>query len=340
MRGARFYGKQDIRIEEFEFGAPAPDEVAIEVKYCGICGTDVHVYAGEGGSSEITIPVVPGHEFSGVVCGVGSEVSDFEIGDRVCVDPNDMCGYCEFCQSGRSAFCNNHVAICQTVDGGFAEKVKVRQKQVYKINDLSFEEAAMIEPLSCCMNTFEVFNISLGDIYLIIGAGPIGLLTLQLAKIAGAAFIAVAELQPEKQEKARKLGADLVFNPQQDDLAALLQEKKVTNIDKIVECVGSTATQSYALEVAGKGCEVMFFGLTAPEAELKIKPFELFRKQVSVFSSFINPYTFKPAVDLAINKKLDLLTIMDRIIPLGELTAVLADPALRRKGKVLVDTHI
>ena len=340
MRGARFYGKHDIRIEEFELGELAADEVAIEVKYCGICGTDVHVYAGEGGSSDINVPVVPGHEFSGVVCGVGTEVADFKVGDRVCVDPNDMCGYCEFCQSGRSAFCNNHVAICQTIDGGFAEKVKVRQKQVYKINDLSFEEAAMIEPLSCCLNTFDVFNIRLGDIYLIMGAGPIGLLTLQLAKLAGAAFIAVAELQPEKQQKARKLGADLVFNPQEDDLMALLHEKKVTNIDKIIECVGSTVTQSYALEVAGKGCEVMFFGLTAPEAELKIKPFDLFRKQISVFSSFINPYTFKPAVDLAVCGKLDLLTIMDRIIPLGELTGVLADPALRSKGKVLVDTHM
>ena len=339
MRGARFYGKHDIRIEDFEMGELAPDEVIVEVKYCGICGTDVHVYEGGGGSSEITVPVVPGHEFSGVVCGVGSAVADFAVGDRVCVDPNDMCGYCEFCQSGRSAFCNNHVAICQTIDGGFAEKVKVRQKQVYKIGDLSFEEAAMIEPLSCCLNTFDVFNIRLGDSYLIIGAGPIGLLTIQLAKIAGASFIAVAELQPENQHKARELGADLVFNPLEDSLTELLEQNNITNIDKIIECVGSTKTQSYALDFAGKGCEVMFFGLTEPDAELVLKPFDLFRNQISVFSSFINPYTFKPAVDLAVHGKVELKSIMDRIIPLGELSNVLADPGLRNKGKVLVDTH-
>ncbi len=340
MIGARFYGKHDIRIEDFEIEELAPDEVMVEVKYCGICGTDVHVYSGGGGSSEINVPVVPGHEFSGTVCGLGKDVSGFAIGDRVVVDPNDMCGYCEFCQSGRSAFCNNHVAICQTVDGGFAEKVKIRQKQVYHIGELSFEEAAMIEPLSCCMNTFEVFNLRVGDIYLVIGAGPIGLMTMQLAKLAGASFIAVAEIQPENQEKAKKLGADLVFNPLEDNLPELLKKAGVTNIDKIVECVGSTKTQSYALQVAGKGCEVMFFGLTNPDAELVLKPFELFRKQISVFSSFINPYTFKPAVDIAVNHKVDLMEIMDRIIPLKDLTAVLADPSLRCKGKVLVDTHV
>lgn len=339
MRGARFYGKHDIRVEEFEMGELAPDEVIIEVKYCGICGTDVHVYEGGSGSSEITVPVVPGHEFSGVINEIGANVKDFSIGDRVCVDPNDMCGYCEFCQSGRSAFCNNHTAICQTIDGGFAEKIKVRQKQVYKIGDLSFEEAAMIEPLSCCLNTFEVFNIRVGDVYLIIGAGPIGLMSLQLAKISGASFIAVAELQPENQKKALELGADLVFNPLEEDITALLDEKGITNIDKIIECVGSTKTQSYALNVAGKGCEVMFFGLTDPDEELAVKPFGLFRNQISVFSSFINPYTFKPAVDLAVHKKVNLMSIMDRIIPLDELTKVLADPTLRCKGKVLVDTH-
>ncbi len=340
MRGARFYGKEDIRIEEFEMGELAVDEVIVEIKYCGICGTDVHVYSGGGGSSEMIIPVVPGHEFSGIVSEVGSAVTAFAPGDRVCVDPNDMCGYCEFCQSGRSAFCNNHNAICQTSDGGFAEKVKVRQKQVYKIGDLSFEAAAMIEPLSCCLNTFEVFNIRVGDTYLIIGAGPIGLLTIQLAKIAGASFIAVAELQPENQQKAKDLGADLVFNPLQEDLPALLAASGVSNLDKIVECVGSTRTQAYALEMAGKGCEVMFFGLTEADAELKVKPFDLFRKQISIFSSFINPYTFKPAVDLAVHQKVDLMSIMDRIIPLSELTMVLADPSLRNKGKVLVDTHL
>lgn len=339
MRGARFYGKHDIRIEEFEIGTLAPDEVIVEVKYCGICGTDVHVYEGGGGSSDITVPVVPGHEFSGVVNSVGVDVKDFAVGDRVCVDPNDMCGYCEFCQSGRSAFCNNHVAICQTIDGGFAEKVKVRQKQVYKIGELSFEEAAMIEPLSCCLNTFDVFNIRLGDTYLIIGAGPIGLLTIQLARIAGASFIAVAELQPKNQQKARQVGADLVFNPLEDDLYSLLKENQITNLDKIIECVGSTKTQDYAINVAGKGCEVMFFGLTDPDAELTIKPFDLFRNQISVFSSFINPYTFKPAVDLAVHGKVDLKTIMDRVIPLGELTQVLSDQSLRSNGKVLVDPH-
>ena len=339
MRGARFYGKHDIRIENFEIGTLAPDEVIIEVKYCGICGTDVHVYEGGGGSSNITIPVVPGHEFSGIVKEIGAAVIDFSPGDRVCVDPNDMCGHCEFCQSGRSAFCNNHVAICQTIDGGFAEQVKVRQKQVYKIADLSFEEAAMIEPLSCCLNTFEVFNIRVGDTYLIIGAGPIGLMTIQLAKLAGASFIAVAEIQPENQQKAQQLGADLVFNPLTNNLADLLKTSGITNIDKIVECVGSTKTQSYAIEVAGKGCEIMFFGLTDPEAELHLKPFELFRNQITIFSSFINPYTFKPAVDLAVHSKVDLKTVFDRIIPLEELSSVLANPTLRCQGKVLVDVH-
>lgn len=187
MKAAVFYEKNDLRIEEIEKPEVKPGEVLIKVMACGICGTDVHIFNGDEGAAKTPPHTVLGHEFSGVVESVGEGVSDIKVGDRVCVDPNKLCNECYYCKSGIGHFCENMIGIGTTVNGGFSQYCAVPQSQVYKIADTtSFEQAAMAEPVACCVHGIDMCNISCGDTVAVIGGGMIGMIMLQLAKISGA----------------------------------------------------------------------------------------------------------------------------------------------------------
>ncbi|MBF0279505.1 MAG: zinc-dependent alcohol dehydrogenase family protein [SAR324 cluster bacterium] len=336
MKASLFLGKHNIQVEDFDLGQVEPEEVLIDIKYCGVCGTDVHIFNGHEGSADVTPPIILGHECSGVVARVGRDVRNVKVGDRVTVNPNDMCGQCYFCRSGRSAFCENHLAIGTIANGGFAEQMKVRAKQVLKLNNISFESAALVEPLSCCFNVFKMINYKLGDVYMIVGAGPIGLMMIQLARIAGASKIIVVEIVAEKREQALRFGADYAFDPEKMGVQEAIRKNSIKNIDKIIECVGLKQTQQYCIDNIGKGTEVMFFGLGDPDQTIEIKPFELFRKQASLQSSFINPDTFEKTLELVESGVVDLEAIISDVVEQSELPFVLKDSKRREKGKVLV----
>ena len=139
MKSAVFYGKHDLRIEESTIQQVGENEVLIKVKACGVCGTDIHIYEGDKGAAEVTCPTILGHEFSGVVTGVGSNVQTYKVGDRVCVDPNCYCGTCESCRNGVAHYCENMIGYGTTINGGFSEYCVVNERQVYKIgNNTSF----------------------------------------------------------------------------------------------------------------------------------------------------------------------------------------------------------
>ena len=161
MKAAVFYGKQDLRIMDIPKPTPKEDEVLIKVKACGICGTDVHIFHGDEGAAATPTGTVLGHEFAGEVESVGRDITDIKPGDRVCVDPNKLCNDCYYCKSGIGHFCENITGIGTTVNGGFAEYCVVPRSQVYKFSDnTTFEEAAMTEPLACCLHGIDMCNIS------------------------------------------------------------------------------------------------------------------------------------------------------------------------------------
>jgi threonine dehydrogenase-like Zn-dependent dehydrogenase len=284
----------------------------------------------------VTPPLIPGHEFSGVVAKVGSGVTTLKVGDRVSGDPNDMCGECYFCKNGKQHFCTNNVGVGTTVDGGFAEYVVMREKQVYKFaDDLSFIEAAMAEPISCCLNGIDLCNIKPGCTVLVIGGGPIGMIMLQLAKYAGAAKLIMSEPVAEKREQALKLGATKVINPMDEDVAAVLSEYCM-NVDVVIECVGNIHTQEDAVHLAGKTATVMFFGLASPGDSFPLKPDEVFKKELRITSSFINPYTFERALRILEAKTLELESLITNIVPLDDIADVFTKPEYRRTGKVMI----
>lgn len=337
MKSAVFYGKEDLRVEEREMPKVTESDMLIRVRACGICGTDVHIFCGDEGAAPTPANTVLGHEFAGEVVALGSAVQGINIGDKVCVDPNKLCGKCDFCRKGIGHFCTDMVGIGTTVDGGFSEYCAVPASQVYKVSDgISYEVAAMAEPVSCCLHGIELCNIKCGDTVAVIGCGMIGLIMLQLAKLSGAGEIVAIEPVAAKREHAKKLGADITVDPINENVKDALLKNGIKQIDVVIECVGKTATIEQAVDIAGKNSTVMMFGLTAPEDKITIKPFEIFKKEVTVRASYINPYTFPAAVKLIESGKIDVSSVIYKTETLDELPRILPDGKKRAAGKYII----
>lgn len=337
MNSAVFYGRHDLRVEQSDTPVPGSGEVQIQVKACGICGTDVHIYEGDKGAAEVNPPTILGHEFSGVITAVGSGVERFRIGDRVCIDPNCYCGACDYCREGEVHFCEHMIGYGTTENGGFAEYCVVNESQVYRLGEhTSFEQGAMAEPVACCLHGIDMCNIQPGYQVVVIGGGMIGLLMLQLAKLAGAAKVALLEPVEKKREMGAKLGADVCIDPLHEDVKARLTEAGMTWIRTVIECAGLPATMEQAIDLAGNKGTVMMFGLTKPDAQIAVKPFQIFQKELTLKASYINPCTQGRALQLIDSGRLDVESMVCRTIGLGELESVLSDPALRAEGKYIV----
>lgn len=341
MKAAVFYEKNDLRIESIEKPTPKLGEVLIKVMACGICGTDVHIFHGDEGAAPTPAGTVLGHEFAGVVEAIGDGVKGVAVGDRVCVDPNKLCNECYYCKSGIGHFCENMIGIGTTVNGGFSEYCVVPESQVYKIADTTtFEMAAMTEPVACCVHGIDMCNISCGDTVAVIGGGMIGLIMLQLAKISGAGKLILIEPVEEKREMAKKLGADICIDPINEDVKVVLAKNNIHRVSSVIECVGKIATIEQAIEIAGQKSTVMMFGLTAPDESLSIKPFDVFKKEIVLKASYINPYTQRRALQLIDNGKIDISSMISAVGSLEKLPEILSNPALRSKGKVIINPQM
>lgn len=337
MKSAVFYGKHDLRVENSPMPKVGPEDILIQVKACGICGTDVHIYEGDKGAAEVTPPTILGHEFSGVIAEVGSNVTKYKVGDRVCIDPNCYCGKCDFCRNGIAHYCTDMIGYGTTVNGGFAEYCSVNQRQVYKLGDnTTFEQGAMTEPVACCLHGMDMCNIHPGSNVVVIGGGMIGLLMLQLSKLAGAARVALLEPVESKRVVAEKLGADILIDPINENVEEELKKAGMIWVNTVIECVGKTATIQQAIDIVGNKGTVMMFGLTKPDDTIAVKPFQIFQKEIELKSSFINPYTQKRALDLIDSGRLDVSSMVYAVESLENLADILSSPELRAKGKYII----
>ena len=337
MKSAVFYGRHDLRVEESPMPFVGDEDVLIEVMACGVCGTDVHIYEGDPGAADVTPPTILGHEFSGVIKEVGKNVERYKVGDRVCIDPNYYCGKCDPCRHGIAHYCEHMTGYGTTVNGGFAEYCSVNQRQVYLLGEhTTFEQGAMTEPVACCLHGIDMCDIHPGHQVVVIGGGMIGLLMMQLAKLAGAAKVALVEPVEEKRKVGKELGADLCVDPTKEDVKKVLVQHGFDWIQTVIECVGKTSTIEQAISIADHRATVMMFGLTKPDETITVKPFEIFQKEIVLKSSFINPYTQKRALDLIDSKRLDVSSMVYKVASLEELEDVLKEPSLRAKGKFII----
>lgn len=337
MKSAVFYGKHDLRVESSPVPEPGDHDVLIKVKACGVCGTDVHIYDGDRGAADVTPPVILGHEFSGIIVETGKKVTSYKRGDRVCIDPNCYCGNCGFCHAGLNQFCINMIGYGTTVNGGFAEYCCVSESQIYRLGDnTTFEQGAMAEPVACCLHGIEMCKIQPGTKVLIIGGGMIGLLMVQFAKLVGASMVVLMEPVMEKRKLGISLGADIAIDPVHENVVQQIQEKEILSFNTVIDCVGLVSTIEQAIELAGNSSVVMMFGLTKPDDTISVKPFDFFKKEIVLKSSYINPHTQKRALELIDRGRIDVSSMISEVCGLQKLETILKDPKMRAKGKYII----
>ena len=328
MRAGFYMGDYTYEVKDIPEPEPTGDEVKIRVAWCGLCGTDVHKFQGKNGSSVVIPPVILGHECSGTVVAVGPDCKHFKPGDRVACDPNWSCGSCSWCQRGLPQFCEQR----HNVSRAFVDYVCPPESNVYAIPDsLDLEDAAFTEPLSCAIHGVDLINIVSGRTVAIFGFGSIGSLMLQLVQLSGAGRIIVIEREEGKRELALKMGATLaVSDAEIDEIAAR------ENIDYVIECIGLTATMEQSIRIAGKGAKVMLFGLGDPDKPVSFNQYEAFTKELSLYTSYLNPHTADRAVSLLGSGGFDTRSMISAELDLEDVGEELATQRYSRQGKVMV----
>lgn len=268
------YGR--LEMAELPMPRPAVDEVLVRVKACGICGSDVHGY--DGSSGRRIPPLVMGHEASGIVVAVGSSVTRLRENDRVTFDSTIYCGVCEYCRRGQVNLCDKREVLgVSTPDfrraGAFAEYIVVPERLIYRLPDeVSFTAAAMIEPIAVAVHAVSLATVTRGASAVVVGAGMIGLLTLQVLRDAGCSRILVTDIDDTRLALAKRLGATDVVNGKTTDAAAEFSRLvSGTGVDVAFEAVGSTPTVGIAINSVKKGGTVVLIGNITPKVEIPLQ---------------------------------------------------------------------
>jgi Threonine dehydrogenase and related Zn-dependent dehydrogenases len=324
MQTAVFMAPQKIELKELEKPIPKNDEVLIKVKACGICTADRRLYSG---TKKMGYPLIGGHETSGMVEEISGECSrtELEPGDHVALDLIDRCGKCYYCRRGYENQClkrlGRRVGEIPLRAGGFAEYIAVPSKEVFKISDkISFEEAALTEPVSCVIHSVHKTHIRSGDTIAIIGAGPMGILHLLIAKKLGSIAI-VSDIDEKRREFAKKLGADFVFNPLESNVITFVKEHtngRGADVVFVTACNKETASQS--IEMAGKVATVIFYGASYPPTTISIDPNRLHYDEIILTgSSNRTSKDFSESVTLLNSEHISVKPLISKVLPLKDI---------------------
>jgi 2-desacetyl-2-hydroxyethyl bacteriochlorophyllide A dehydrogenase len=314
MKAAQITAPEQARIVEVEKPAPGPGDVLIEVAAAGICGTDLHIFHGE---YEATYPIVPGHEFSGTVVAVGEDVVYYKVGDRVTVDPNIPCNRCPACQRGAPNQCENLAAVGVTRDGAFANYVVAPEGNVFSIGDMSFKDAALVEPLACVVWGLKRVQIQPGDTAVIFGAGPMGCLLVQAVKHAGAARVIVTDVAPRRLEMAAELGATEAVLAD-DQQARRLKALAPAGYDVVVEATGIPAVLEQSFDYVRPRGKLWVFGVCPRDARATFVPYDVFRKDMSIIGSFAVSRTFQESIALIQGGAVRVEPLVSHQLPLDD----------------------
>lgn len=327
---------EDIRtpvVKEVPIPGIGAQDVLIRVKAAGICGTDVHIYEGEYFSE---FPLIPGHEFSGVVEDIGEKVTTVLPGERVTADPNIGCGKCYFCKINQQNQCENLGAVGVTRDGAFAEYLVVPEEKVFSIGDMSFEDAAMIEPTACVVYGLQQHPVPLGAEVLIFGAGPIGLTLLQLIKHGGASRVVMVEKRQNRIDLAYSLGADIVISADGNETEAL-KDLSSTGFDVVLDATGIPKVVEGMIHFV-RNCGILFFFGVCPKDDLIwISPYEIFRRDLKVCGSFALRNTFAPAIRFLQNHVVQVTPLLSHSFPFEQFEEALT--VMRSGDSMKVQLH-
>ena len=279
-----------FRVAEVPDPTPGPGQVVVKVDACGICGTDLHIMDGE--FPPTPYPIIPGHEFAGRVVARGAGVpGDWPEGARVAVDPSLFCGHCPACRAGRGNLCANWNALGTTVNGAFAEYVAVPAVNAYRLPDsVDDAQGALIEPLSCAVHGLRRLGPVLGQDVLLIGAGTMGLLLLQLLNDAGARSVSVVDRTAARLTAAKAVGAASVA----EDVPALDHGP----FGVAVDATGAPAAIEAAFTALDRGARLLIFGVASGDASVSLSPFRIYNDEITVLGSMAVLNSFGAAADL------------------------------------------
>jgi 2-desacetyl-2-hydroxyethyl bacteriochlorophyllide A dehydrogenase len=296
--------------------SPRHGELVVQVGVCGVCGTDVHIADGE--FPPTPYPIIPGHEFAGLVVARGEGVpGDWRDGERVAVDPSLFCGHCPACRAGRGNLCANWNAIGDTVNGAFAEYVAVPAVNAYQIPDsVDDNQGALIEPLSCAVHGLRRIGPVIGQDVLLMGAGTMGLLLLQLLNQAGARSVAVVDRKAARLDAATAVDAAAV--------AADASEFGSRLFDVAVDATGVPAAIEAAFRSLERGGRLLIFGVTSGDAAISLSPFRIYNDEITVLGSMAVLNSFGAAADLMASGVIDTGPLLGQPFGLDEFPEALA----------------
>lgn len=315
MKAAVWYGRKDIKVEDLPTPKIKDDEVLVKVKAVSICGSDLHAYMGV--SKRRIPPLVMGHEFSGEVVKLGSNVKGLKEGERVVLEPVLSCGKCVLCQRGRSNICENMKLVGLHLSGAFSEYVPIAAGKCHKLpNSVSFEEASITEPLAVAVHAVNLTSLEKDEDICIIGSGAVGLMTLQVAKNKGTGKIFVIDTLDYRLELAKKLGATTLINAKKEDpVKEVLADG---GVGTVFEAVGHQKTVQQALAMVGKGGKVTIIGML--EATMELGMLDVTVKEIVIRGSY--GYTsddFKQALKLIATGEVKVKPLISHVLPLRDI---------------------
>lgn len=325
MKAVVLAGANDFKPAQMEKPHIGDDDILLEMKKAAICGTDIRILEGKK-TKDVRYPSVIGHEMCGIIEEVGKNVKGFNVGEKVAIANVIPCHACHSCLNGRENACLNRKAIGYEFDGGFAEYVlipgiAIESGNVIKLPEhVSFAEGALIEPLACCIRGLKNAGTGFNDTVLIVGAGPIGLMHLQLAKIAGARKVIVSEPLDSRREKAIRLGADLVVDPINENLREIvMRETDGIGMDVIVIAIGVPQIVDSTIKLCRKGGTVNLFAGFAGTGECKIEVNTIHYGEINVNgSTAYKRQDYLQAAQMVINQKINLEEIVTHTFKIEE----------------------
>lgn len=326
MKAVVFTGKNEVEFTDLPDPKPGSGEVVIEVKAAGICHTDYEVLKDNYGTG--AFPVVPGHEYAGVVVEVGSDVTNVATGDRVAVDPNFECGNCRACQRGWAHLCENLGAYGVTTHGGFAELNLVNAANVHPIGQMSFVQAALAEPMGCVLNGVDAVFAPWMEEALIFGAGPMGLLMGMALKSKGVANVAFCDISESRLDLAANFGFEAVASGSGE-----LQNWH-HRADLAVEATGVPAVAARLTDYMANGGNGLFFGVCPSDARIEVSPFEVFRRQLTLAGSHSLNHNMHDALKTIAGLGPMIDQVVSHRLPLVEISRTLETAPPRDSLKV------
>jgi len=339
MKAVRYQAPGDFAVTDVPMPPVGPLDVLIKVHQSGVCGTDVHLHHG----TYIGVyPLTPGHETIGEIEEVGTEVTRFQPGQRVTVNPNIYCGHCEYCLAGQLVRCANTEGMGVHRPGFFAEYARADHRQVFSVDGLESDTAVFAEPTACAMHGLETLGQRPGGSALVTGAGPTGLLLAQLIGSGGATSVTVGDIVPFKLETAAGLGVDSTVSMTKDPAQNIDRLRAASptgdGYDVVVEATGTTAVGNICVPLTRNGGTVLVYGVTRPDERLSISPFELFRREITIKGSYAEMTSFAAAISALRTGRARTDGIISHKFPLDDygkaLQTLASDPTAH---KVVID---